>query len=110
MKHFPRRRLLQLAAGAVALPAVSPIVSAQTYPARPVRLIVGFTAGGAPDILARLLGQWLSDRLGQPFVARTGLGLAAISVPRPSSMRPLTGIRFYWPPLRTRSTRHSMKS
>jgi tripartite-type tricarboxylate transporter receptor subunit TctC len=71
-----RRQFLHLAAGAAALPAVSRIVSAETYPARPVRLIVGFTAGGAPDILARLLGQWLSDRLGQPFVVenRPGAG------------------------------------
>jgi hypothetical protein len=105
-----RRQFLHLAAGAAALPAVSRIVSAQTYPARPVRLIVGFTAGGAPDILARLLGQWLSDRLGQPFVVENRPGLAAISPPRPSSMRPLTGICFCLPPLRTRSTRHSTKS
>jgi tripartite-type tricarboxylate transporter receptor subunit TctC len=74
--NFARRQFLHLAAGAAALPAVSRIASAQTYPARPVRLIVGFTAGGAPDILARLLGQWLSDRLGQPFVVenRPGAG------------------------------------
>jgi tripartite-type tricarboxylate transporter receptor subunit TctC len=63
-----RRQFLHLAAGAVALPAVSRIATAQTYPARPVRVIVGFAAGGGNDIVARLIGQWLSERLGQPFV------------------------------------------
>jgi tripartite-type tricarboxylate transporter receptor subunit TctC len=73
---LPRRRFLRLAAGAAALPAVSRFAWAQTYPTRPVRIVVGFAAGGAPDILARLFGQWLSDRLGQPFVIenRTGAG------------------------------------
>ncbi len=73
---LPRRQFLHLAAGAVALPAVSRLAAAQTYPSRPVRLIVGFTAGGGSDILARLTGQWLSERLGQPFVVenRTGAG------------------------------------
>jgi tripartite-type tricarboxylate transporter receptor subunit TctC len=65
---LPRRRFLHLAAGAAALPAVSRIVSAQTYPSRPVRIIVAVAAGGSSDILARLMGQRLSDRLGQPFV------------------------------------------
>jgi tripartite-type tricarboxylate transporter receptor subunit TctC len=71
-----RRQFLHLAAGAAALPAVSVIARAQTYPARPVRIIVGFAAGGGQDILARLIGQWLSDRLGQPFVIenRPGAG------------------------------------
>jgi tripartite-type tricarboxylate transporter receptor subunit TctC len=65
---FPRRRFLQLAAGAAALPAVSRLAGAQTYPARPVRIVVGFPAGGQVDIIARLMGQWLSERLGQPFI------------------------------------------
>jgi tripartite-type tricarboxylate transporter receptor subunit TctC len=71
-----RRRFLHLTASAAALPAVSRIAKAGTYPARPVRLVVGFAAGGAPDILARLIGQWLSERLGQPFVVenRPGAG------------------------------------
>jgi tripartite-type tricarboxylate transporter receptor subunit TctC len=65
---LPRRTFLHLAAGAVALPAVSRIARAQTYPTRPVRLIVGFFAGGLSDILARLLVQGLSERLGQQFI------------------------------------------
>src|SRR6476659_3105866 len=74
--EFCRRRLLRLAAGAVVLPALSGFASAQTYPSRPVRIIVGFAAGGPNDILARLIGQWLSERLGQPFVVenRPGAG------------------------------------
>jgi tripartite-type tricarboxylate transporter receptor subunit TctC len=73
---LPRRRFLHLAAGAAAFPAVSRIASAQTYPTRPVRIIVGFAAGGGDDILARLMAQWLSERLGQPFIIenRPGAG------------------------------------
>ena len=65
---FQRRRFLQMAVGAAALPAVSRVAGAQTYPTRPVRWIVGYPPAGASDIAARLIGQWLSDRLGQPFV------------------------------------------
>jgi tripartite-type tricarboxylate transporter receptor subunit TctC len=65
---LPRRQFLQLTAGAAALPVVSRIARAQAYPSRPVRIIVGFTAGGAFDITARLIGQWLSERLGQQFI------------------------------------------
>ena len=73
---LPRRRFLHLAAGAAALPAVSRFAWAQGYPARPVRIIVGFAAGNGPDILARLIGPWLSERLGEPFVIenRPGAG------------------------------------
>jgi tripartite-type tricarboxylate transporter receptor subunit TctC len=73
---FSRRKFLHLAAGAVAMPAFSRVASAQTYPTRPARLVVGYAAGGANDIAARLIGQWLSQRLGQPFVIenRPGAG------------------------------------
>jgi len=73
---FPRRQFLRLAAGVAALPAVSRIARAQTYPSRPVRLIVGYAPGGGTDITARLIGQWLSERLGQPFIIenRPGAG------------------------------------
>jgi tripartite-type tricarboxylate transporter receptor subunit TctC len=71
---LPRRRFLRLAAGAAALPALSPFTWAQTYPSQPVRVIVGFAAGGPNDILARLIGQWLSKRLGQPFIIENRLG------------------------------------
>jgi tripartite-type tricarboxylate transporter receptor subunit TctC len=65
---LPRRQFLHLAAGAAALPAVTRIARAQTYPMRPVRIVVGFPAGQTADIIARLMGQWLSERLGQPVL------------------------------------------
>ncbi len=73
---LPRRKFLQLAAGAAALPGVSRVSWAQTYPSRPVRIIVGSTPGSAADIIARLIGQWLSERLGQQFIVenRPGAG------------------------------------
>ena len=73
---LPRRQFLHLAAGAAALPAVSRIAMAQGYPSRPVRIISGFAAGGVGDILARLMGQWLSERLGQPFIIENRPGAA----------------------------------
>ena len=65
---LPRRKFLRLAAGVAVLPAVARIAAAQTYPLRLVRIVVGFAAGGPTDILARLVGQWLSERLGQQYV------------------------------------------
>ena len=81
-----RRSFLHLAAGAAALPAVSRFAWAQAYPAQPVRILVGYSAGSASDIVARLIAQWLSERLGQQFVVenRPGAGgnIAAEAVVR----------------------------
>src|ERR1700751_208139 len=74
---LPRRQFLHLAAGAAALPAVSRIAMAQAYPSRPGRWIVGFPAGGGADIVARLISQWLSERLGQPFVIENRPGASS---------------------------------
>jgi tripartite-type tricarboxylate transporter receptor subunit TctC len=85
---LPRRQFLHLAAAAAALPAVSRFASAQSYPTRPVHLIEGFGAGGAPDIVARLIGQSLSEQLGQSFVVENRSGassnIAAEAVARAS--------------------------
>jgi len=72
--ELPRRAFLQLAVGAAALPAMPRLSRAQAYPSRPVRIVVGFTAGGATDIQARLMGQWLSERLGQQFIIENRAG------------------------------------
>src|SRR5215510_6007492 len=76
MKLPHRRQFLHLAAGAAVLPALPYIARAQAYPTRPVRIIVGVASGGSADAVARLMGQWLSERAGQPFVIenRTGGG------------------------------------
>jgi tripartite-type tricarboxylate transporter receptor subunit TctC len=85
MMRLPRRRLLQLAAGATALTAMPRAARADAYPSRPVRLIVGLPPGNSPDIVARLVGQWLSERLGQAFIvdnrpgAATNIGTEAVA-------------------------------
>src|ERR1700692_3873549 len=73
---LPRRKFLYLAASVATLPTLSRIARAEGYPSRPVRWIVGFAPGGGNDIVARLMGQWLSEHLGQPFVIenRPGAG------------------------------------
>jgi tripartite-type tricarboxylate transporter receptor subunit TctC len=72
---FQRRQFLQLAAGAAALP-VSTLARAQAYPTRPVRIIHGFFAGGSADLFARLIGQWLSEHVRQPFIIENRPGAA----------------------------------
>src|SRR5262245_22590760 len=74
---LPRRQFLHLAAGAAALLAVPRHARAQAYPSRPVRIVVGFPAGTAADLVARPLGQWLSERLGQPFIIDNRPGAAS---------------------------------
>ncbi|HKD27956.1 MAG TPA: tripartite tricarboxylate transporter substrate binding protein [Xanthobacteraceae bacterium] len=76
MIKIPRRKFLHLAASAAALTAASRIADAQAYPTRPVRIVVGYAAGGGTDIVARLMGQWLSERLGQQFVIENRTGAA----------------------------------
>jgi tripartite-type tricarboxylate transporter receptor subunit TctC len=78
-----RRQFLHLAAGTAALAVVSRVASAQAYPTRRVRIIVEVAPASDMDIKARLMGQWLSERLGQPFISRTALVPAAMSRPRP---------------------------
>jgi tripartite-type tricarboxylate transporter receptor subunit TctC len=101
MKRFARRRFLHLATGAAASCAVSRIAEAVDYPARPVRWIVPMASGDMPDILARLMGQWLSERLGQPVIidnrpgAATNIGTeAATHAPNDGSTLVLLGPPF----------------
>jgi tripartite-type tricarboxylate transporter receptor subunit TctC len=77
VKQMRRRKFLHLAAGAAALPLAAPLAWAQNYPARPVRLLVGYAPGGVTDIAARLIGAWLSDRLGQQFVIENRPGASS---------------------------------
>src|SRR5262249_44433994 len=87
--NLSRRQFGYLATGCAALPVVSWLARAQTYPSRPVRVIVGFAAGGSADIIARLMGQWLSERLGQQFIienrpgAGTNIATAAVAEATP---------------------------
>ena len=99
-----RRQFLHLAAGAAALPAVSRFARAQAYPSRPVRIVVGFAAGGSIDIVARLMGQWLSERLGQPFVIENRPGAGTNIATEAVVRSPPTATRFLLYVRRTRSS------
>ena len=79
MRLSQRRQFLHLAGGAAALPFAPHIAHAQAYPTRPVRILVGFPPGGATDTTARLMGQWLSERLGQPFIIENRPGARSLS-------------------------------
>jgi tripartite-type tricarboxylate transporter receptor subunit TctC len=86
---IPRRQFLRLAVGATSLPALSRIAWAQVYPTRPVRIMVGFAPGGATDTIARPMGQWLSERLGKPFIIENRPGAASNPPPKRSrALRP----------------------
>jgi len=93
---LPRRTFLHLAAGAAALLAVSRVAWAQTYPTRPVRIVVGNPAGGGVDIVARLIGQWLSERLGQPFVIENRPGAATNIATETVVNAPRDGYTLLW--------------
>ena len=90
---FPRRKFLHLAAGAAALPVLSRVARAQAYPTRPVRIVVGFLPGGGADIVARLIGQWLSERLGQQFIIENRPGASANRLLKRSCVHLQTVIR-----------------
>ena len=94
--RLQRRRFLQLAAGAAALPVLSGFALAQTYPARPVRVIVGYPPGDSPDTVARIMGQWLSDRLGQPFVIENKPGAATNIAVQSAIDAPADGYTLLW--------------
>jgi tripartite-type tricarboxylate transporter receptor subunit TctC len=94
--QHPRRRILSLAAGAAALPAISRIAWGQSYPARSVRLVVGFPAGGAADIGARLIAQWLSERLGQQFFIENRPGAGSNIATEAVARAPADGYTLLW--------------
>src|SRR5262245_3680744 len=101
MHHMklPRRKFLCLTAGGAALPALSRFARAQAYPSRPVRWVVGAPPGGALDIVARLMGQWLSDRLGQPLVIENRAGAAGIVAAEAVARAPADGYTLFFVPV-----------
>ena len=107
---LPRRQFIRLATGAVALPAMPRLAGAQSYPSRPVRLIVGFPAGGSADIVARLIGQWLSERLGQPFIVENRPGAGSNIGTEAVVRAPPDGYTLLLVSPRMRSTRRSTTS
>src|SRR4051794_11735995 len=92
----PRRQFFSLMAGAAALPTLSGAVNAQVYPARPVRIIVGFAAGGASDIQARLIAQWLSERFNQQFVIENQPGAGGTLATEAAVRAPADGYTLLW--------------
>src|SRR5262249_61315582 len=107
---FPRRNFLHLAAGAAALSAASRVAWAQAYPSRPVRIIVAFSSSGVSDITARLIGQWLSERLGQQFVIDNRPGSGGNIGTEAVVRAPAEATRYSWSARGTRSTRRSTTS
>ena len=103
-----RRQVLNLAVGAASLPAFSRSARSQNYPSRPVRIIVGFTAGGASDITARLLGQWLTVRLGQQFIIENRPGAGTNIATEAVAKSPPDGYICCLSARPTPSTRHFM--
>jgi tripartite-type tricarboxylate transporter receptor subunit TctC len=93
---LPRRSFLRLAVSAAALQAVSRVARAQAYPSRPVRIIVGFPAGGTADIGARLIGQWLAERLGQQFIVENRPGAATTIATETVVRAPADGYTLLW--------------
>jgi tripartite-type tricarboxylate transporter receptor subunit TctC len=93
---LPRRKFLHLAAGAAALPAVPRIARAQAYPTRPVRIILGFPAGGSSDVIGRLMAQWLSERLGRPFVFENRPGAGSNTGTEFVARAPADGYTLLW--------------
>src|SRR4030095_12215532 len=93
---FPRRQFLHLAAGAAALPALPSIARAQAYPTRPVRLIVGFAAGGPADLIARLTAQLLSERFNQQFIVENRVGAASNFATEAVVRAPPDGYTLLW--------------
>src|SRR5689334_20484643 len=91
MMNYQRRQFLQLVAGAAAVPALCSVAGAQAYPSRPVRLVIGYTPGGSADLTARLMGQWLSEKLGQSFIIENrpggGTNIATEAVLRRTATR-----------------------
>ena len=106
---LPRRQFLHLAAGAAAVPAISRIAGAQAYPSRPVRWIIGFPPGGGADTVARIVGQWLSDRLGQPVIIENRPGGGTNVSLKRWSIRHADGYTLLFVGSPRRSTRHSIR-
>jgi tripartite-type tricarboxylate transporter receptor subunit TctC len=101
----PRRNFLQLAAGALALPALARVAAAQAWPARPVHLIVGFAPGGGTDITARLIAAWLADHLGQQFIVENRPGAGTNIATEAVVRAPADGYTLLLAGLRMRATR-----